>query len=287
MRYVLNLDPNFKPFQYVTELDYTLIIFNGGELNPIINNTHFTADSCVTITNRCRNADDIMKILLSADALRRLGARNLDLCLPYIPYGRQDRVCNTGESLAIKVYAELINSCKFDSVTVVDPHSDVSTALINNCITISNKKYVEYTIDSIYEMVQSPITLISPDSGANKKVNKLFIDLLEDEYVTRLVKCDKVRDLKTGHLSGFEVFADDLNGAPCVIVDDICDGGGTFVGLAQELKKKNSGDLFLYVTHGIFSKGFVDLSKYFYAIYCTNSFMDVHNSNLVQFEISL
>ena len=92
-----------------------------------------------------------------------------------------------------------------------------------------------------------------------------------------MVECSKKRDIKTGKLSGFTVYADDLEGNTCVIVDDICDGGGTFNGLAQELKKKNCGKLILIVTHGIFSKGFEQLAKSFDHVYSTASFTDIEN----------
>ena len=86
-----------------------------------------------------------------------------------------------------------------------------------------------------------------------------------------VVECSKSRDVKTGQLSGFKVYADDLGGADCIIVDDICDAGGTFMGLAMELKKKNAGKLYLAVSHGIFSKGIDDLTKYFDKIFTTDS----------------
>ena len=81
-----------------------------------------------------------------------------------------------------------------------------------------------------------------------------------------------MRDVKTGKLSGFKVYSDDLEGQDCIIVDDICDAGGTFMGLATELKKKNAGKLFLAVSHGIFSKGLDNLTQYFDTIFTTDSF---------------
>lgn len=66
----------------------------------------------------------------------------------------------------------------------------------------------------------------------------------------------------------------------------LCDGGGTFIGVAEELKKHNCGKLFLFVTHGIFSRGFEELNKYFEKIYCTNSFNDLEsNVKLKQFKL--
>jgi ribose-phosphate pyrophosphokinase len=88
-------------------------------------------------------------------------------------------------------------------------------------------------------------------------------------------------------LAGFEVFANDLKGDDCVIVDDICDGGRTFIGIAQELKMKNAGDIYLCVSHGIFSHGFDELRKYFKKIFTTNSFKDINDEIVKQIEIKL
>jgi ribose-phosphate pyrophosphokinase len=124
--------------------------------------------------------------------------------------------------------------------------------------------------------------LISPDGGALKKIYKVseFLGGIE------VVECSKSRDVKTGKLSGFKVYADDLEGKDCLIVDDICDGGGTFIGLADELKKKNAGKLYLAVSHGIFNKGFESLTV-FDKIFTTNSFKDFDNEFVKQIGLEL
>ena len=93
----------------------------------------------------------------------------------------------------------------------------------------------------------------------------------------------KIRDVKTRKLSGFKVYADDLQGRDCLVVDDICDGGGTFLGLAKELKAKNAGKLYLAVSHGIFSRGVERLLEHYDGVFSTNSFGEVEG--LEQFEI--
>jgi ribose-phosphate pyrophosphokinase len=83
--------------------------------------------------------------------------------------------------------------------------------------------------------------------------------------------------VKTGKLSGFKVFAESLAGKTCFIVDDICDGGGTFIGVAEELRKLNAVKIILVISHGIFSKGLslqnVD------EIYCTNSYKEIQEED--------
>ena len=117
------------------------------------------------------------------------------------------------------------------------------------------------------EEIGNEAILISPDGGALKKIYKVseFLSGVE------VVECSKSRNVKTEKLSGFKVYADDLQGKDCLIVDDICDGGGTFIGLSEELRNKNAGKLYLAVSHGIFSKGFAELSSSFEKIFTTNS----------------
>jgi ribose-phosphate pyrophosphokinase len=170
-----------------------------------------------------------------------------------------------GEPLSVKVYADILNAMQLNKVTVFDAHSEVTPALVNNCEVIPNHKFIA----QVLKTTGNNVKLISPDGGALKKIYKVseFLGGID------VVECSKSRDVKTGKLSGFKVYNDDLQGTDCLIVDDICDGGGTFIGLAEELKKKNAGKLFLAVSHGIFNKGFEDL-KCFDGIFTTDSVRD-------------
>lgn len=120
--------------------------------------------------------------------------------------------------------------------------------------------------------------LISPDAGSNKKIFDLakLID-----YDGEIIRCDKLRDIVTGNIIETIVYKDDLNGKDCLIVDDICDGGRTFIQLATALKQKNCGKIYLIVTHGIFSSGFDDLSDNIDGIFCTNSVSDVRDGSII------
>jgi ribose-phosphate pyrophosphokinase len=84
--------------------------------------------------------------------------------------------------------------------------------------------------------------------------------------------CSKHRDPETGKFLGFEVPL--IKTPKALIVDDICDGGGTFRGIAAKVREQQPGEvqMFLYVTHGIFSQGLAGLLCEFGAIYCTDSF---------------
>jgi len=273
MKY-LNLDSQFQSFG--KSIEFEAFTFNGGEPHLKIK-TALSSTEEVTITARIRAFNDLGFILLASDAVRRMGVQKIHLLLPYFPAARQDRVMVTGEPLTVKIYANLINQCQFETVTIVDPHSEVTAAVLDNVQVIDNHRFVEKCLEQITDY-----QLISPDGGALKKVYKLS-QFLGGKPV---VECSKRRDVNTGNLTGFTVYADDLEGKNCVIVDDICDGGGTFLGLATELKKKNAGDLILIITHGIFSKGLEKLSEHFSKIYATDSFSTIDSKFLTQIPLT-
>jgi len=272
MKY-LHLDSSFTPFG--KSIEFTAFVFNGGE--PHIKITEKSLEEEVTITHRLNSFNDLGLLLIATDALRRMDVKILHVLIPYFPAARQDRVMVSGESLSVKVYADILNAQQYDSVMVFDPHSEVTAALLNNVKVIQNYEYVKQCLQTIKEEV----LLISPDGGALKKIYKV------SEYLEgiEVVECSKKRDVKTGQLSGFRVYEDDLKGKHCVIVDDICDGGGTFLGLAAALKEKNAGKLSLIVSHGIFSKGLQELTTVFDTVFTTNSFRDIEEEKAVQFSV--
>jgi ribose-phosphate pyrophosphokinase len=272
---ILNLDPNFKPLDGA-EIQFESFTFSGGEPHIKIN-PNFDRSQKVIITHRLNSFNNLGFLCLAVDALERLDAKLDMLVIPYFPAARQDRVMIKGEPLTVKVYADIINALNFPKVMVFDAHSEVTPAVLNKCEVIPNHKFIQKVIQEIGR----DTLLISPDGGALKKIFKVseFLGGLE------VVECSKSRNVQTGKLTGFKVYANDLNGQTCLIVDDICDGGGTFIGLALELKNKNAGKLFLAVSHGIFSKGF-DEFKLFEKIFTTDSFREIENNSLVQIKLS-
>jgi ribose-phosphate pyrophosphokinase len=124
--------------------------------------------------------------------------------------------------------------------------------------------------------------LISPDAGSNKKIYDLAKSI---GYTNEIIRCDKLRDIPTGQIIETIVYKDDLDGKDAIIVDDICDGGKTFIELAKVLKQKNVGKIYLVVTHGIFSNGFEGLAEYISGIYTTNSVKDIQDDIVNTFPV--
>ncbi len=100
-------------------------------------------------------------------------------------------------------------------------------------------------------MAGKDVILVSPDAGANKKV----LDFAKYWKFSEVVRADKVRNVLTGKIESTKVYSSHVSSKDFLILDDICDGGRTFIELAKELRKLTDGKIYLYVTHGIFSAG--------------------------------
>ena len=251
--------------------------FAGGECNVRILQSVEEGEH-IRIETRLNSSDDFMNVCLTVDALRRMNAGKIDLFIPYVPYARQDRVMVPGESLAIKVFAGMLNALELNKVEVFDAHSDVTGALIDRCCNNSNKEMVAHFLRELH---LDNYTLVSPDLGAYKKIDKLATAL---DYRGEIVTGIKIRDLATGQIIRSDINTDDLQGRSCVVIDDICDGGRTFIELAAALKQKNAGDLYLIVSHGIFSHNAIErLNEAGYKLIgCSNSISDITGVDYVK-----
>lgn len=258
----LRLDPTFDIRSGRRTIRFDSSTFPGGEPHIRILD-EMGPNEDVLITHRINSFNDLGLLMIAVDALHRMRVDVISLVLPYFPAARQDRVMTPGESLSCKVYADLINGLGLEEVIIFDPHSDVVPALLDRCTVVPNHAFVSAVVKRLATL---PL-LISPDGGALKKIHGLAKHL----GGMPVLECGKSRDVRTGGLSGFTVPLDDLNGRPCLIVDDICDGGGTFLGLADELRKRNAGPLHLAISHGIFSKGTEMLRQKFDRLFTTDS----------------
>ena len=268
--------------------EYNRLTFSAGEVHVQLQfdniPRHFyerPTELNIKVTCRLKSSEDIMELLMVNDAIEntfRIGFK--ELVLYYTPFSRQDRVVNLGEALSIKVFGNLINTCKFNRVLTFDNHSSVSDAVINNCFEVSQKTM----FDLIFPQGGSNDYFISPDAGANKKTFAIA-----SEFGLEMIQADKKRDLKTGEIKGTVVHAstEDLSGTGVIIVDDICDGGRTVIEIAKILKKKGVREISCFFTHGIFSKG---LDVLFDAdidhIYTTNSFKQIDHPKLTILDLN-
>lgn len=261
------------------DLHFTNNKFSGGEVNIRLHKDFMKyitlEDSVIIIKARLNSSDVFFELAMLVDAIRIID-KNALICLyiTYIPYARQDRVCNDGEALSSKVYANLINSLGCYSVTITDPHSDVITACIDNCDGVKQENIITgYSKELHDKLVDDKYVIVSPDAGSNKKITSFCKKFNIDSFV----RADKTRNVQTGRITKTVVHCApvEVAGKDCLIVDDLCDSGYTFTQLANELRYKGAKTVSLYVTHGIFSKGLgLLLDNGIDHIYTTNSFKD-------------
>ncbi len=175
--------------------------------------------------------------------LRAQGVSDISLYMPYIPNARQDRVKSSEDVFTLKYFAEVINWLQFSSVTVLDPHSAVSEALIDRIKIETPKKNVQSVIDKITEKEGTAPVMFYPDEGASKR----YSGLAALPYAFGIKK----RDWKTGKILGLTAAGstEEIGGKPVLIVDDICSKGGTFCFSAKQLKELNAANIYLYISH--------------------------------------
>lgn len=263
--------------------------FPGGEVGVNINSGsldwkdgYLRQVETIDLIAKIQNSDDLMAMFLATDAIRRVyPLARIDLLIPYFPYARQDRVCNAGEALSVKVIATLINAQNYASVAVVDPHSPVLVAAVDRC-------YVVDQFDAFGRIKQDWYnwTLVAPDMGASKKVEE-FAKLVGAKGV---IYCNKKRNLADGKILGMDILnPEDLYfGCKLLVLDDICDGGRTFTEVFDLIERNSPGyhqgkldyTIELAVTHGIFSKGVEVLTKVFDHVYTTDSLPQTENAKL-------
>lgn len=257
-------------FGYSSDIPVQVFTFSGGEVHVKLDMAAFSLLNFigvkVQIHQEIRTSDDFMAVVMAKDALdeifRFYPNTPIELYSLYVPYARQDRYCEQGEAFGVRTFARLLNSLNFSRVVVADPHSEVTPAVINNLQIMPQHEIAFYMLG--WKLRMDNFELVSPDGGALKKIFKLGTQM------NLKVHCaDKIRDTATGDIIRTDISVQDFGGANLMIVDDICDGGRTFIELAKVLRDRNAGRIELFVTHGIFSKG-VDVFEGY--VDCIHSF---------------
>jgi ribose-phosphate pyrophosphokinase len=230
----------------------------------------------VLISSRLNSFKDLELIICAVQAIRNIQPdKGISLYVPYFLGSRSDRkFVEGGVNYLKQVICPIINSLNFKSVTVLDPHSDVLEACLNNYVKLNNFSLVDDALSYLIgDGEEDKVVLVSPDAGAYKKI----FDVAKEFGIDNIITANKVRDMKTGNIIRTEIpVLDQHNDLTYVIIDDICDGGRTFVELAKVIKDgRPTAKIYLIVTHGIFSAGFKTLNEYIDGIYCTNSYRDV------------
>lgn len=195
------------------------------------------------ITWLYENNEEMVALYFLTKHLRSKGLREIELQMPYIPNARQDRVKAAEDVFTLKYFAEMINFLEFSKVTVLDPHSYVSEALIDRIEVQTPKANVQRVLDKLSNGGEKDVLLFYPDEGAMKR----YSAMCDRPYVFGMKK----RDWATGEIQGLEVQGQTevIEGSTVLIVDDICSRGGTFYHSAKALKALGAREIYLYISH--------------------------------------
>ena len=259
-----------------SHIKYKISQFPDGQQSVEIKPDTVSVNLPVEICSRFTSFRSLEVILSATQDLYELGVKDISLYVPYFLGARSDRKFVKGASNYLKtVVCPIINSQKYTRVTVLDAHSDVLEACLNNFEKMSNIVVVSFALQGIDygECSKEDIVIVSPDAGALKKI----YDVAKAFSLPNVITAGKVRDIATGAIIKTEV--PDISkyaGKNFLIIDDICDGGRTFIELAKAIREQlPDAHCYLCVTHGIFSAGFEELNKHFQGIFCTNSYSDM------------
>lgn len=205
--------------------------------------------------------DDLFALAQLVDAIRAVNQDvPISAWIPYFPYARQDRRANLGEGHALKIACQFINQLNFKYVAVDDAHSTVLEALL--------ERMAHYPQEKCAQRLPKFDVLLAPDAGAEKKVfkhNQVFSG-------TEVICASKVRSPDGKITSVHLPFGGKLKDKTVCIVDDLCDGGATFLELGRVAREYEPAELCLYVSHGMFTNGekFVQLNDLFDRIFVYN-----------------
>lgn len=183
------------------------------------------------------NDSSLMELFFFKKAIENDKCQN-DLIITYMPYSRMDR--KGGNYLfTLKYVSNFINDLKFNHVYVIEPHSDVTLALLDNSKGIDLTKPLFRALLS-NEDLDKPVCMF-PDATAQKRYSKIYSEY-EQAYGF------KSRNFVTGEITGLNVVGN-VEGKDVVIIDDLCSFGGTFLAAGNRLKELGAKNIYLITPH--------------------------------------
>lgn len=202
----------------------------------------------VTIEARIKNPAELFMTCLAADVLHGR-YQKVHLNIRYLMGARMDRRISEDEPFTLSVVGVTLRRW-FDTIQILDPHSDIALELLHPSAPRSIFSVLPHgPIEQVLHALGPDVTIVIPDKGATARVRRL-IPSANEAHVQIL----KHREPSTGKILSMEIQNPTRVGKSCLIVDDLCDGGATFMEAARLLRISGAEKVFLYVTHGIFSK---------------------------------
>lgn len=243
-------------------IGYKIVRFPDGEIHLQLE--ELNRKEGVVIIMRIRNAEDLFLLMQLSDILQRQEVVVEELRIPYLMSMRCDRVFSFDRPFTLKIVADVVNKLNCRPI-IYEPHSKRSLELMYaDSVEVSRGLAFEYKQTS---------TICFPDKGAQSRYN------LFDEMAS--IVCEKVRDVSTGELKEFKIVNPEVfKGGEITVIDDLCDGGGTFIGLAPKLRDLRPTKLRLVVTHAVQLNGIKRVAKVYDEVVITNTYEDWENFEL-------
>ncbi|MEC8077680.1 MAG: ribose-phosphate pyrophosphokinase [Pseudomonadota bacterium] len=189
--------------------------------------------------------NNLMELLIMADALKRSSVERISVVLPYFGYSRQDRRARSARvPITAKVVANMLTSMGVERLLTIDLHADQIQGFFD--IPVDNIYATPLFLADIHKQNYDDVIVVSPDVGGVVRARALAKQLNTD-----LAIVDKRRP--EANVSEVMQIIGDINGKCCVIVDDICDTAGTLCHAADALKNEGASAVYAYITHPIFS----------------------------------
>ena len=191
--------------------------------------------------------DNLMELLIMADALRRSSASRITAVIPYFGYARQDRRTKARTPISAKLVANLLVEAGVERVLTLDLHATQIQGFFD--IPVDNLYAAPvFALDIIHQFSDrmSDLMVVSPDVGGVARARELA-----KRINAPLSIVDKRRE-RAGEVAEMTIIGD-VKGKKCIIVDDICDTAGTLCKAAEVLIENGAAEVHSYITHGVLS----------------------------------
>lgn len=187
-----------------------------------------------------------MELFFLMDAVKRSGAKRVDLVIPYLSYQRQDHVFRDGEAVSLDVIVKTLEAIGAKSIITFDLHTIKIPEVFN--IPTTHLSALPLFAEEIKKIGVSDSVLISPDKGGIRRI-KILSEMLGGMPFSSI---EKNRDLATGEVESIRI--DGKLSKIAIIVDDMISTGGTILASIDLLLRSGAKEVYVMATHPVLSK---------------------------------
>jgi ribose-phosphate pyrophosphokinase len=260
MTKVLVLEDTFlgkKILGYYNEFEiipYNFVRFSDGEMCVELQKPVRGDDVIVVSSINEPVNDNLVKVIICADALKRASAKSITLIAPYLGYSRQDRRAKPWQPITARLIADVLQVSGINRITTCDLHASQIEGFYS--IPIDNIPVLQILghrwRKEVSDVAANDLVVVSPDAGGVTRA-RLFMN---EAKIPNLAVINKYRE-KANVVSSMQVIGD-IKDKIAVIIDDMVDTGGTLMRAATELKSLGAKKVYVYCTHGVLSQGAIE-----------------------------